>query len=1072
MQNMQKFSRFGWLLTVVLVLVISGSGCSKMKKSYHEKRADKFFAAGQYDQAEIEYLNVLKNGLDPHAIGQLGIIYFNEGRVQNAAPYLYKGSELLTNDADLRLKTGWVYAAMGKNQEARNAADFVLDHDPENAEAPMLLVQVATTPKEIEAARNRLQQLAAAGNRPAYEVALGRLAFHDRDVKGAEADFRQALALDPHFAPAYESLGGLYVARNDLTNAAVNFKAAAENSPPRAPQKLLYVQFLIQTGDVTNGQAVLESIVKQTPDYFPAWMGLAGVSLAEKKYDEGQGFLDRILGKDANNYEALMLQSQLYLAQSNVPAATATLEKMVRLYPSAPNVLYQLASVYFAAGDKVKATDNLTRALAASPNFPDATMLLSQIQIQNQNPDPAIASLESLTQKLPQLLRAQLLLADAYRLRGRADDALAIYVAQEKAFPDNSQIPLLRGAALLQQKDNAGARQEFDRSLKLAPDNLFALAQLMDLDIAEKKYDAALQSVQSSLDKNPKRLQLYLFLARAYQAKGDRAGAVAAYESAIKLSPENPEAYLLLAQMYFDANQYDQATTQLNSVLAKNPKNLSALMLTAAIYGFANDYQKQADTYEKMLAVDPDNVLVLNNIAYLYAQNLNQLDRAYDLAQHARALMPLDPNVADTLGWVLFKRGSYAAALKLFQESAPKMPGSPDNQYHLGMANYMLDNEADARTAFQSALSSGAKFSGNAECQTCLAVLAINPQTADAAAQTLLEKRIADQPGDIIALGRLAAIYQYAGNAAKAIAAYEAILQIDPQNTGALINLAQLYASSNPAKAYALAKSAYQFAPNDANVTLIYGQLAYQNGDYKWAATLLQQATQNQPGNALAFFDYAQAIYALGRISDAQAAVQNAQQLNLAAPQSAEATRLLDLINLAANPAQAVAAGARIGGILKMEPNYVPALMASAVISEQNADAASAEVTYEKILTQFPDFAPAQRALALLYSREPSKLSQAYAYATKAATAYPNDPVLAKITAFIVLQQGNYSSAVDLLKQCLINSPNDAELYYYLGTAQFKLQSKDSKASLQKALSLNLSGTKADSARQMLSQLK
>ena len=228
-------------LAAVTALMIFNTGCTaKAKKIYHENRADKFYAAGQLDRAEIEYLNALHNAPgDAHAIGRLGLIYFQQGRMELAAPYLRKGSELATNDLDLRLKLGFIYVAMGKLDDARAAADFVIDQRPQDPEAPLLLAQAVGTQKELAAVQARLQKLAAAGDRPAFEVALGSLAFREHDLKSANASFKRALALDPKFSPALAGLATLSIAENDLTNAEINFQAAADDAPDRSPTKIL-----------------------------------------------------------------------------------------------------------------------------------------------------------------------------------------------------------------------------------------------------------------------------------------------------------------------------------------------------------------------------------------------------------------------------------------------------------------------------------------------------------------------------------------------------------------------------------------------------------------------------------------------------------------------------------------------------------------------------------------------------------------------------------------------------------------------------------------------------------------
>jgi len=70
-------------------------------------------------------------------------------------------------------------------------------------------------------------------------------------------------------------------------------------------------------------------------------------------------------------------------------------------------------------------------------------------------------------------------------------------------------------------------------------------------------------------------------------------------------------------------------------------------------------------------------VPALNNLAYLYAERLNQLDKAYGLARKARALKPEDPASADTLGWILYKRADFEQALTLLKESAKNSRTTP-----------------------------------------------------------------------------------------------------------------------------------------------------------------------------------------------------------------------------------------------------------------------------------------------------------------------------------------------------------------------------------------------------------
>ena len=1073
--NMKKILHLILMSVVVAVLAAGGTGCtSKMKKAYHESRADKFFAAGNFDSAEIEYLRVLRDDHEnAKAFTRLGGIYFQQGRFQLAAPFLERASILATNDLDLREKLGMIYTASGQLKAARDTANLILDRNPQSLEAPLLLAHAVSTTKEIAVARARLEKLAAAGDRAAYQVALGTLAFREGDTKSAAANFKRALALDPKSPDALEAMGALLAMQQDLKGAGENFKAAAALSPMRSARRMVYARFQLQAGEPDAARQILEEVVKAVPDYIPALMGLAEIALEAKKLDECRTTLDKVLARDPDNYDGGMLNARLKYAQADLPGCVAVMERMSKIYLQSPAVHFQLGAAYVAAGDETKAMLSLNRALELDAGFPQAVMLLAEIQVKNRNPDPAVVSLGKLTQSQPQFLPAQLLLADAYRQRGQMREALAVYAAQEKIAPKNPQIPLLAGAAWLQLGERASARQAFERAQAIEPENPPALEQLVELDLTEKKYDAAMQRLQTRLPATPANLQLPLLTAKVQLARGDRAAAEATLLKAAADNPKNESPGLLLAQLYYDAGQNDQAKKQLTAAIEKNPRNLPGMMLLATMNESEKDYKGAAAVYDQVLRTEPKFSPALNNLAYLCSEFLGQPDRAYELAQRARELLPFDPSAADTLGWVLYKRGSYPSALGLLRESAAKLADQPEILFHYGMAQYMTGDEAGARTAFQNALARGKEFRGRADCQSALEVLEINPATADAAARAKLEKRVAEKADDPVAQGRLAAVCEREGDAARAITSYEAMLKTDAKNLAALNGLARLWESKDAAKAYGFAKTAYKFAPGDTQAAHLYGRLAYQNGDLKLADSVLSPAAKGSPENFLLQYDYARAAYLVGKISAAQAALQAAQAGQLPAKQSAEAARMAGLIAFAASPDAASPLVASVPEMLRAEPDYVPALMALAKIKELAGDTPAATAACEKILARAADFFPAQRELAILYSRDRAKTAQAYTLAVKARDAYPADPALAKTIGVIVFQQGDFTRAASLLKDCAAKQPTDPEIFYYLGAAQAKLNQKlSAKASLEQALTLKLTGALADSARQLLAGLK
>jgi tetratricopeptide (TPR) repeat protein len=1073
---MSKFTHWVPLLILLLLLAIVGTGCTaKLKASYHQKRADQYYATGEFDQAEIEYKNVLRN--DPQnarAWSRLGFIYFDEGRLGEAAQILHRALQLATNDLQVRLKLGTIYLGTGKLNEALDEASFVLNRDPRDAQAPILLAEAATSTNEINETRLRLQTMSQTGKTAPLEVAMGTLFFRQHDLKAAEACFQTAARLDPKFSDAYSALGNVYLAQKDVKQAELAFKTAMELAPPRSGKTLLYAQFKILTGDPDSGKSLLQNLVKKTPDYLPAWIALAQLAGASKDYDGGVTLLGNVLSRDPRNSEALLLKGRLELEQGATAQAIKDFEAMVMIFPNMPSAYYQLAKAQAAAGDFDKATGNVNQALKLNPHYTDATLLLAEIQVYNRNYEPAMTSLQQLIHQQSQSVSARFLLARAYSDQNRLDNAIQIYRELEKALPTDSQVPLLIGNALFQQNKNAEARAEYEQALKLAPDYLPALQQEVNLDLLEKQYDSAQQRVQQQIRQNPKAVPLQLMLARVLTARGDTDQAESVLKQTITLAPDSQQAFMMLAKLYAAANENQNALDNLSAVLAKNPEAGDALLLMGLTYNAEKKYPDARDAYEKLLAVTPNNVMVLNNLAYLYAHNLGQLDKGYQLARHALDLEPTNSSIADTLGWILYQQGQYSSALNLLRESAGKQDAKPEVQFHLGMTYYMLGDEANARTTFQRALQLDPSFPEHNECNDCLTVLAVDPKTAGADTRAWLEKRVAGQPKDFVAQLRLAEIYQREGTPDMAIAAYEAVLQASPQNVPALVNLAGLYSAHDPQKAFNLAKMAYKLAPNNPLVTHTLGHLAFLTGDYAWSVSLLQLTDRVQPQNPDILYDLGEAFYSVGRVSDARTAMQSALQAGATFSQAAAARRLLVITDLTDKPAQALAAQSQVEDILKAEPDYVPALMVKAAIAMQKPDLVTAQQTYEAVLDNYPGFTPAEKHLVLLYAEDGKNDGKAYPLAVKARQAFPDSPEVAKALGLIVYRQGDYARAASLLEESASQlNRGDPELMYYLGMASYQLKhNAQCKIALQKALDLNLSGTQAVDAKRILAELK
>jgi tetratricopeptide (TPR) repeat protein len=1057
---------------------MAGVSCSpSASKARHLEQADRYYEAGDYDKAEVEYISVLHaDAQHPHALGRLGLVYFEQGRLDRALPLLLRSFELDSNNLNVRLKLGLVYLAMGKLKEARNEAVYVMERKPDDEEAPILLAEASATSKVTEETRQQLQKaLQTSGEKAPLQVALGNLAFRQHDLKAAETAFKRALAIDAKSSAAYSALGNLYWAQGDLKQAGQAFQAAAGLAPLRSPKQLRNAQFKMQSGDMETGRRLLEEIVQKVPDYLPASAMLADLAFREKRYDDCDALLKKILVRDPMNYEAMLLSGRMKLVKGDTAKAISEFEGMLFRYPGAAFVRYQLALAHLVDNEPGKARSALGEAVSLNPELVEAVLLLAELKIRAGDVSSTVAMLKQFIQQRPQVAQAWLLLAEAYRASNSLDDALEVYRKFEELFPKSPEVVLQTGLVRLQQGKKDEARKAFEEALLRTPGYLPALDQLVGMDMADKQYAAALQRVGKELEKNPKRAELLFLQAKVYLAQQDKAQAEVALRKVVELQPDLHAAYFLLAQLYVNSNQRQRAMEELFAVVAKNPKDVASLMLIGMIYDHEKDYKSAADAYEKLLAVNPKFGPALNNLAYLYSEQLGKLDKAYELASKARELQPKDPFTADTLGWILYKKGQYSTALNLLQETAGKLPAEPEVQFHLAMTHYMMGEEEPARRVFQHALQLKQEFPGNAEARQCLAVLAVDAGTAGSEARGELEKRMAVKPNDPVALLRLAGIYAREGVFDKAVATYESISKANPRNVKPLISLAQLYAgrSQGEAKAFEYAKAAYKLAPDDPAVAGLLGRLAYRAGDHKWALSLLRQTAARRSADPELLYDLAEAAYSVGRIAEAEAAAQAALQVGSSFGRAGEAKRFLGWISLANNPAQAAAAEAQIEQILQSDPGCAPALAALASAHEQKGDVKAAKLAYEKLLARYPDFTLAKKRLAILCAEDAGDNHKTFEMAIRAREAFPDDAELGKALGIIIYKRGDYVAAANLLKESAAKRPNDAKTTFYLGMSLYWMRKQaESKQVLQTALGMGLPAELAAEAQRVLAGMK
>jgi Flp pilus assembly protein TadD len=151
-----------------------------------------------------------------------------------------------------------------------------------------------------------------------------------------------------------------------------------------------------------------------------------------------------------------------------------------------------------------------------------------------------------------------------------------------------------------------------------------------------------------------------------------------------------------LASALWEQGKREAAITTLSQWLDQYPEDLLTLNALANFYLLDHQFHKARNQFGHITRLSPRSALAHNNLAWLLLQE-DRIDTALTHAQKARELAPNDPEIMDTLGMVLFRKGNYRAAERLFEDATDRLPQNLDVQFHLAQASAKSGNREKAK---------------------------------------------------------------------------------------------------------------------------------------------------------------------------------------------------------------------------------------------------------------------------------------------------------------------------------------------------------------------------------------
>jgi putative PEP-CTERM system TPR-repeat lipoprotein len=743
-----------------IAIAMTAAACSKdpqkAKVEYFES-GNRYFEQKKYQEAVVEYRNAIQQ--DPkygEARYKLAETYAKLDDARNAYREYIRAADLLPSNAEAQLRAGTLLLLAGQYEDARTRADKVLVTQPKHIEAQVLRANALAGLKNMEAAIEEINEAIALdpnkattyANLGALEQVRGRgpeaeAAFKkaiEADPKSviallaysnfliatdrgqeAEASIKQALAIDAKNPLANRALAALYMGSNRREDAEPVLKTLAEGGD--ASSRMQLADYYLGMNRPNDALPLLEALAKDSTHLAEAKARIAAIQFAQGKKPEANKTVDEVLAKQPNNAMLLLAKARLLLADRNVNEAVVKVKAAVQADPRSIAAHYMLGSLQVSRGEAEEAMGSFREVLKLNPRAVAAQLQLSQLELTRGGTESSLQLAQDAVSNAPDNPLARLMLVRSLTARGELARADTEVKALLTKFPNAAAVHAQSGMIALQRQDIAVARRAFDKALSLDQNSMDALTGLVMLDIGTRQPAEAIKRIEERLTRTPNAANVHMLAARAKLANKDQAGAEVSLRKAIELDSSLLQAYGLLGGIYLSQKKPDEAIAEFERVVAKQPKNISAHTMIGMILQAQGKGAEAQKRYEQIVSMDSRAAVASNNLAWMYAEADINLDQALTLAQAAKAQLPDQPEVNDTLGYVYLKKNLATLAVPPLRLSVEKDPKNPIYHYRLGVAYSKTGDKDGARKELQEALKLNSAFPGADDAKQILASL-------------------------------------------------------------------------------------------------------------------------------------------------------------------------------------------------------------------------------------------------------------------------------------------------------------------------------------------------------------
>jgi tetratricopeptide (TPR) repeat protein len=312
--------------------------------------------------------------------------------------------------------------------------------------------------------------------------------------------------------------------------------------------------------------------------------------------------------------------------------------------------------------------------MADSPNEPSSepvgtlqTALTHAARMLAERPAMAEAQAREILKVIPAQADALLLLAQALRVQGRAEEALEAIAPVAAGRPDWAPAQLERGLVLAALGESA----------------------------------AAIEALRLAVRLDPRRADAWRELGEQLNLIGDSRGADQAQAQQIKASVSDPR--LLEAADALVENRLAVAEHILRDHLKRHPTDIAAIRMFAEVGGRLGRYDDAEALLERCLELAPGFTAARRDYASVLHRQ-NKTEQALAEIEVLLAQAPAHPGYRSLRAAALTRIGEYAQAIDIYDHLLKRHPDQPKAQMSYGHALKTVGRQGEAVAAYRKAV--------------------------------------------------------------------------------------------------------------------------------------------------------------------------------------------------------------------------------------------------------------------------------------------------------------------------------------------------------------------------------